>query len=150
MSDAVCEDTENTGETIAAGTSSTGGKDSPEANPIAAMLLKVWNAVMIVCTLVLSFYVFVLKDDSAVPFVILGFIGLCMPPIVGLFRSMARNKQLAIEYEEKIRKAELDRIMQARENERKRLEREKMMAANEILEQNAIKNTDVSAINKSK
>lgn len=100
---------------------------------------------MIVSTAILSFYVFVLKDNSVVPFVVLGAIGLCLPPAVNTFRAMARNKQLRIEFEERIRQAELERIREVKEREMERLRREQIIAQNEAAEQNAVKNIDVEA-----
>lgn len=116
-----------------------------KSNSIGPILLKVWNAIMIVCTTILSFYVFVLKDESDIPYVVLGVIGLCLPPIVEMFRTLARNKQLRIEYEEQLRKAELERIRQAREREAERLKRDELMAASEVAEHDAINNIDVAA-----
>lgn len=143
MSEMALEGTGSPAATTSA--SKANNKDNAKSNPAASILLKVWNAVMIVSTAILSFYVFVLKDNSDIPFVVLGVIGLCLPPTVEMFKTMARNKQLRIEYEEQLRKAELARIQQAREREIERLKRDEMMAASEVAEQNAINNIDVAA-----
>ena len=144
------EITENTGATIdTANPDKTNSKNNEKPNLVASLLMKVWSAIMLVSTAVLGFYFFVLKDNSAAPFVVLGVVGLCLPPIVNMFRTMARNKQLRIEREERIRKAALERSVQAKERERKRRELEESAAANAAAiaaaEQDAIKNFDVEA-----
>ena len=120
-------------------------KDQEKSGPLASLLLKLWNLIMILSTMVLSFYFFVLKDNSVLPFVILGIIGLCIPPIVGMFRTMARNKRMKIEHEKRMHEAQMERIRQAREKEMARQQREKMLALNEEAIQEAIKNTDVAS-----
>lgn len=131
------ESTENTVTTPHAG--------STQSSSLAGPLLLVWNTVMAVSTAILSFYVFIIKDNSAIPFVILGVVGLCLPPIVGIFRSMARSKQLRIELEQRMEEARLERIRQAKERELERIKREKILATNEEAIQEAIKNVDVAA-----
>lgn len=124
-------------------------QDTEESSSFAALLLKLWNLVMVVSTAILSFYVFVLKDNSVVPFVMLGVIGLCIPPVVGMFRSMARNKRLRIEHAKRMEEARLERIREAQERERARIQRERMLAEiaeNEEALQEALKNVDVEAI----
>jgi membrane protein insertase Oxa1/YidC/SpoIIIJ len=144
MSDTANADAENSTATIDTVNAETTG-DSVKPNAIAAILLKVWSAIMLVSTAILSFYVLVLKDDSAIPFVVLGVIGLCLPQMVSMYRAMARSRRLQEELEERIRMAHLERVQQAREREMERLQREKMMAQCEVAEQDAIKNTDVEA-----
>jgi hypothetical protein len=123
--------------------------DNVKPNAIASILLKIWSAIMIVSTAILSFYVFVLKDNSALPFVALGIIGLCLPPAVNMLRERARSRRLHEELEERLRIVQLERIKQAKEREMERemerLKLEKKMAQYEVEEQNAIKNTDVEA-----
>lgn len=120
--------------------------EAEKHSPLASILLKLWNLMMILSTIILCFYVFVLKDNSVVPFVILGLIGLCIPPIVGLFRTMARNKRLREEHEKRMHEAQLARIREARERDAERQKREQIFAQKEAVEHEAIKNTDVTAI----
>ena len=129
----------------AAAATHVGNQNSAKPNPLTALLLKIWNLIMLVSTIILSFYIFVLKDNSAVPFVVLGVVGLCLPPVVNMFRTMARNKQLRLELEERIREAELERIRQAKEREMQRLKQAQIMAKYEEDIHNAISNVDVAA-----
>lgn len=117
----------------------------PESSPLGKLLLMMWNSVMAVSTAVLSFYVFVLKDDSATPFVVLGIIGLSLPFIVGVLRSRARSKQLRLELEQRMEEIRLERIKEAQQREQERLKRARILAANEQGIQDAIKNVDIEA-----
>ena len=127
--------------------------ESAPARPIAqesgsalgSILLKLWNLVMILSTSVLSFYLFILKDNSVLPFVALGIIGLCIPPVVGMFRTMARNKRLRIEHEQRMEQARQERIREARQRELERMQRERLLAEGEEALQNAMQEIDVMA-----
>ena len=128
-----------------AATVSFSSQETEESSSVALFLLKIWNMVMFVSTTALCIYLFILKDNSVVPFIILGIIGLCIPPVVGMFRSRARRKRLQIEHEIRMEEARQERIQQAKEREMARLQRERMLAVNEEAIQEAIRNTDVEA-----
>lgn len=99
-----------------------------KANSIASILLMVWNAIMIFSTIILSFYLLVLKDDSVAPFVVMGVIGLCIPPVVNFIRATIRHNELQKEREEMLEKVQQERIRQARIREWERVKQEKLMA----------------------
>jgi hypothetical protein len=144
MSDPATENTDSAPENTDSVPDNT---DNTKSNAFQAFLLKAWNAIMIVCTTILSFYVFILKDSSASPYVALGIIGLCMPPAVDMVRTAKRNRELEIKYEEQRQKAAMARRKQEREKEKKAQERERIMAANEFAERCALRNLNAQDVN---
>jgi hypothetical protein len=125
-------------------------KDEDEKpNPIASALMKLWTSLMIFSTAVLSFYVFVLKDNSALPFVALGIAGLCIPPIVSMIRTLNRNHERKIKYKQLMHTLELEKLKQARIRERERLAQEELYGEKEAAEneaaKEALKNVNMAA-----
>ena len=123
--------------------------DAAKPSVIGSLLLKLWNAVMMICTAILSIFVFIRKDESATPYFVLGIIGLCIPPMVSMIRAANIKRERQRELDEQIRKAEIERIRQAREREiereNERLKMQEAYADKEIADQEAIGNIDVQA-----
>jgi hypothetical protein len=124
-----------TGEITAA--EDTNDLEDNKPNPVASILLTAWTAIMSISTVILSFYLFVLKDDSVFPFVILGLIGLCIPHIVNFIRSTVRHNEIKRKHEARIQKAMEERILQARLKEAERMRQENIMSAKYELDEKA-------------
>ncbi len=117
--------------------------------PMASALLKFWRSLMIFCTLVLSFDVFVLKDYASVPFVALGMVGLLIPTVVNIISSINYRKDIKKKHEELVRTVQLEKLKQARIRERESLVQEDLFAKREMAEneaaKEALKNVNMAA-----
>lgn len=107
---------------------------------MAIALMKLWHSLMIFCTAILSFFAFVLKDGSAFISFLLGIFGLSLPSIVRLFKAILRHFEQQRKHAQQLRTIELERLKQARERERERLEQEELYAKREVAENEATKN----------
>ena len=107
---------------------------------VESALMKLWNSLMMLSTAILGFFVFVLKDESVLPSFALGILGLCLPPVVRLIRTINRRMELNRKNEEQKRIAEINRIKRAREREREMLEQEELYARKQAAENEAVKN----------
>jgi hypothetical protein len=154
MADLVSEDAEHTS---APETTERLGvtldRENVEPNKIAALMMSTWNAVMIVCTTALFLMAMVLKDKSDATYATIGFIGLCIPQAVKIFKRMAEIKRQRMELEEQLREAEIERLrqireraIQAQEAELERLQQQEKWDQQEIAAQNALKNIDTASI----
>jgi hypothetical protein len=154
MADLISEDAEHTSAPETTELSgATLDRENAEPNKIAALMMSIWNAVMIACTMALFLMAMVLKDKSDATYATIGFIGLCIPQAVKIFKRMAEIKRQRMELEERLREAEIKRLrqireraIQAQEAELERLQQQEKWDQQEIAEQNALKNIDTASI----